>query len=161
MISDGNPSYTDITNLNSIAANSDIDVTVQMGGKATDDTYTEILIEVVGHVRDDAVGEFTNQLQGKLNSGSTFFTYNLKEKVIVPEPGSLTVTKVTSTTPAIYHPGDTIGYDIEVKNTGDGYATDVLIADLWKNIRADKAGSTLPVRAFDAWSATSINVVGN
>lgn len=160
VISDGNPSYTDITNLNSIAANSDIDVTVQMGGKATDDTYTEILIEVVGHVRDDAVGEFTNQLQGKLNSGSTFFTYNLKEKVIVPEPGSLTVTKVTSTTPAIYHPGDTIGYDIEVKNTGDGYATDVLIADLWKNIRADKAGSTLPVRAFDAWSATSINVVG-
>lgn len=160
VITDGNPAYTDISNLNSIAPNTDIDVTVQMGGKAADDTYTEILIEVVGHVRDDAVGEFTNQLQGKLSSGTTYFTYNLKEKVIVPEPGSLTVTKVTSTTPAIYHPGDTIGYDIEVKNTGTGYATDVLISDLWKTIRAEKAGATLPVRAFDSWSATSVSVDG-
>lgn len=160
VITDGNPAYTDISNLNSIAPNTDIDVTVQMGGKAADDTYTEILIEVVGHARDDAVGEFTNQLQGKLSSGTTYFSYNLKEKVIVPEPGSLTVTKVTSTTPAIYHPGDTIGYDIEVKNTGTGYATDVLISDLWKTIRAEKAGATLPVRAFDSWSATSVSVDG-
>ncbi len=64
VISDGNPAYTDINNLNLIADNTDIDTTIQMGGKAPDDTYTEILIEVVGHVRDDAVGEFTNQLQG-------------------------------------------------------------------------------------------------
>ncbi|WP_373408814.1 hypothetical protein [Vibrio jasicida] len=160
IITDGNPAYTDISNLNSVAPNTDIDVTVQMGGKAADDTYTEILIEVVGHARDDAVGEFTNQLQGKLNSGTNYFTYNLKEKVIIPEPGTLTVSKVTSITPAIYHPGDTIGYDIEVKNTGTGYATDVLISDLWKTIRAEKAGATLPVRAFDSWSATSVSVDG-
>lgn len=160
VITDGNPAYTDISNLNSIAPNTDIDVTVQMGGKAADDTYTEILITVEGHVRDDAVGEFTNQLQGKLNSGTNYFTYNLKEKVIVPEPGSLKVDKVTSITPAIYHPGDTIGFDIEVKNIGTGYATDVLISDLWKTIRAEKAGATLPVRAFDSWSATSVSVDG-
>ncbi|MEX3071169.1 hypothetical protein AB3Y13_05070 [Vibrio alginolyticus] len=160
IITDGNPAYTDIGNLNSIAANSDIDVQVQMGGKAADDTYTEILIEVVGHVRDDAVGEFTNQLQGKLSSQATYSTYNLKEKVIVPQEGSLTVTKVTTDPTEIYHPGDTIGYDIEVKNVGTGYATNVLIADLWNTIRAEKAGSDLPVRALDSWSATSITVDG-
>ncbi|KJR14558.1 hypothetical protein, partial [Vibrio sp. S234-5] len=75
VISDGNPAYTDINNLNLIADNTDIDTTIQMGGKAPDDTYTEVLIEVVGHVRDDAVGEFTNQLQGKLSSGSRYVTY--------------------------------------------------------------------------------------
>ncbi|MCG0012468.1 DUF11 domain-containing protein [Vibrio parahaemolyticus] len=160
VISDGNPAYTDINNLNLIADNTDIDTTIQMGGKAPDDTYTEILIEVVGHVRDDAVGEFTNQLQGKLSSGSRYVTYNLREKVIVPEPGNLAVTKITTDPAAIYHPGDTIGYDIEVKNTGSGYATDVLIADLWKTIRTEKAGSALPVRAFEGWSDVSVSVDG-
>ncbi|MDW1632020.1 hypothetical protein R7O13_28730, partial [Vibrio sp. Y176] len=132
----------------------------QMGGKAPDDTYTEVLIEVVGHVRDDAVGEFTNQLQGKLSSGSCYVTYNLREKVIVPEPGNLAGTKITTDPAAIYHPGDTIGYDIEVKNTGSGYATDVLIADLWKTIRTEKAGSALPLRAFEGWSDVSVSVDG-
>ncbi|HDM8222442.1 TPA: DUF11 domain-containing protein [Vibrio campbellii] len=161
VVSDGNASgFRDITPLQSIAANTDIDVTVKMNGKVDGGAESEILIEVVGHVRDDAVGEFTNQLQGKLNSGTNYFTYNLKEKVIVPEPGTLTVSKVTSISPAIYHPGDTIGYDIEVKNTGTGYATDVLISDLWKTIRTEKAGATLPVRAFDSWSATSVSVDG-
>ncbi|GAK22569.1 putative hemagglutinin/hemolysin-related protein [Vibrio sp. JCM 19052] len=47
-----------------------------------------------------------------------------------------------------------------MKNTGTGYATDVLISDLWKTIRAEKAGATLPVRAFDSWSATSVSVDG-
>ncbi|MDW2329204.1 hypothetical protein, partial [Vibrio sp. 1401] len=61
---------------------------------------------------------------------------------------------------AIYHPGDIIGYDIEVKNTGSGYATDVLIADLWKTIRTEKAGSALPVRAFEGWSDVSVSVDG-
>ncbi len=160
VITDGNPAYTDISSLNAIKPNMDIDVTAQLGGKSADDIYTEILIEVVGHVRDDAVGEFTNQLQGKLSSGANYFTVNLKEKVITPEAGNLVVTKATSVTPAIYHPGDTIGYEIEVKNTGRGYATDVLISDLWNTIRAEKAGATLPVRAFDSWSATSVSVDG-
>ncbi|MET2847177.1 hypothetical protein ABXV23_10470 [Vibrio owensii] len=147
--------FTKVDLINAAPADKDINVEdVPMSGNA------EILIEVVGHVRDDAVGEFTNQIKGRLASSTDFYTYNLREKFIYPEPGSLTVTKVTSTTPAIYHPGDTIGYDIEVKNTGTGYATDVLISDLWKTIRAEKAGATLPVRAFDSWSATSVSVDG-
>lgn len=35
--------------------------------------------------------------------------------MIVPEPGNLAVTKITTDPAAIYHPGDIIGYDIEVK----------------------------------------------
>lgn len=147
--------FTKVDLINAAPADKDINVEdVPMSGNA------EILIEVVGHVRDDAVGEFTNQIKGRLASSTDFYTYNLREKFIYPEPGTLAVSKVTSTTPAIYHPGDTIGYDIEVKNTGTGYATDVLISDLWKTIRAEKAGATLPVRAFDSWSATSVSVDG-
>ncbi|MDW2105555.1 hypothetical protein, partial [Vibrio sp. 1580] len=89
-----------------------------------------------------------------------YVTYNLRDNVIVPEPGNLAVTKITTDPAAIYHPGDTIGYDIEVKNTGSGYATDVLIADLWKTIRTEKAGSALPVRAFEGWSDVSVSVDG-
>ncbi|MDW1818957.1 hypothetical protein R7Z10_01005 [Vibrio sp. Vb1018] len=147
--------FTKVDLINAAPADKDINVEdVPMSGNA------EILIEVVGHVRDDAVGEFTNQIKGRLASSTDFYTYNLREKFIYPEPGTLAVSKVTSITPAIYHPGDTIGYDIEVKNTGTGYATDVLISDLWKTIRAEKAGATLPVRAFDSWSATSVSVDG-
>ncbi|NMT19246.1 hypothetical protein HKA99_33385, partial [Vibrio parahaemolyticus] len=56
VVSDGNASgFRDITPLQSIAANTDIDVTVKMNGKVDGGAESEILIEVVGHVRDDAV----------------------------------------------------------------------------------------------------------
>ncbi|MGR5210576.1 hypothetical protein ACPV4A_08495 [Vibrio rotiferianus] len=156
VLSDGN-GQTKIDELKALEGlpNPNINSQIELGAKsASGDVYSLVRIQIEGVVRDDAVGKFTNNVS--INSK----TYNLREQFIYPEPSSLSVTKVTSTTPAIYRPGDTIGFDIEVENTGTGYATNVLISDLWKNIRAEKAGVALPVRAFDSWSATSISVEG-
>ncbi|MGR5130968.1 hypothetical protein [Vibrio alfacsensis] len=154
ILSDGNGA-TDISELDALegTSNPTISNNIELGAK-TGDVYSLVQIQIEGVVRNDAVGKFTNNVSVDTK------TYNLREKFIYPEPGNLEVAKVTSVTPAIYHPGDTIGYDIEVKNTGTGYATDVLISDLWKNIRTDKAGTPLPVRAFDSWSLVNATVDG-
>lgn len=157
ILSDGN-GQTKIDELKALEGlpNPNINNQIELGAKsASGDVYSLVRIQIEGVVRDDAIGKFTNSVS--INSK----TYNLREQFIYPEPSSLSVTKVTSTTPAIYRPGDTIGFDIEVKNTGAGYATNVQISDLWKDIRAEKAGVALPVRAFDSWSATSISVEGS
>ncbi|MEF1337402.1 hypothetical protein REH81_11525, partial [Vibrio rotiferianus] len=157
ILSDGN-GQTKIDELKTLEGlpNPNINNQIELGAKsASGDVYSLVRIQIEGVVRDDAIGKFTNSVS--INSK----TYNLREQFIYPEPSSLSVTKVTSTTPAIYRPGDIIGFDIEVKNTGAGYATNVQISDLWKDIRAEKAGVALPVRAFDSWSATSISVEGS
>ncbi|BBM66418.1 hypothetical protein VA249_30640 [Vibrio alfacsensis] len=156
ILSDGN-GQTKIDELKALESvpSPDINNKIELGAKsAAGDVYSLVRIQIEGKVRDDAVGKFTN------NVSIDTKTYNLREQFIYPEPGNLEVSKVTTDPAAIYHPGETIGFDVEVQNTGGGYVTDALIADLWKNIRTEKAGSTLPVRAFDSWSATSVSVDG-
>jgi len=154
VISDGNGA-TDISELDALEGTSSptISNNIKLGAK-TGGVYSIVQIEIEGVVRNDAVGKFTN------NVSIDKKTYNLNEKFIFPEPGTLTVSKVTSSTSAIYHPGETIGYDVEVKNTGAGYANDVTISDLSRTIRAEKAGGAFPARAFDLWSATEVTVEG-
>lgn len=128
-----------------IQTSGDIDALVKLGAAGTEPTVLKI--EVVGNVRDDAVGKFGNTLY--VNNKQ----YDLQQHYIYPELGALAVTKQASLSPALYAPGDSIGFDIVVENTGAGYLQNVQVEDIASNIRADVVDSLLPGRVFDSWDS--------
>ncbi|MFM2586995.1 DUF11 domain-containing protein [Vibrio sp. TBV020] len=136
-----------------IPSTGDINGIVKLGAATTEPTVLKI--DVVGNVRDDAVGKFGNTLYVDKKQ------YDLKEHFIYPQPGSVTVTKEASISPALYAPGDQIGFDIEIENTGLGYLQNLSVEDLAKDIKADVVGSLLPGRVFDSWdnAASSVTIV--
>lgn len=136
-----------------IQSTGDINALVKLGAATTEPTVLKI--DVVGKVRDDAIGKFGNTLY--INSKQ----YDLKQHFIYPEQGQLAVTKEPSISPALYAPGDSIGFDIVVENTGTGYLTNVEVNDLVSQIRADVVGSPLSGKVFDTWDASksSISIV--
>ncbi|MCW8334037.1 DUF11 domain-containing protein [Vibrio paucivorans] len=133
-----------------IQTKGDIDAIVKLGAASTEPTVLQI--NVVGHVRDDAIGKFGNTLYVDTKQ------YDLQQHFIYPEQGTLQVSKVASLSPALYAPGDSIGFDIEVENTGGGYVQNVVIEDLAKQIKADVVDSLLPQHAFDSWDASKSSV---
>lgn len=136
-----------------IQTTGDIDAIVKLG--AADTQPTVLKIDVVGQVRDDAIGKFGNTLYvDKIQ-------YDLQQHYIYPEQGSLSVTKDASISPALYAPGDLIGFDIVVENTGGGYLQNVTVEDLASQIKADIVDSFIPGRVFDSWDASqsSISIV--
>ncbi|RTZ17222.1 DUF11 domain-containing protein [Vibrio aquaticus] len=136
-----------------IQSSGDINALVKLGAAATEPTVLKI--DVVGKVRDDAVGKFGNTLYVDRKQ------FDLKEHFIYPEQGELTVTKDASISPALYAPGDSIGFDIVVENTGVGYVQNVEIRDLVKSLKADVVNSFLPGQVFEKWDASksSISIV--
>lgn len=133
-----------------IQTTGDIDAIVKLG--AADVEPTVLKIDVVGLVRDDAVGKFGNTLY--VDS----IQYDLREHFIYPQPGQLNVTKDASISPALYAPGDSIGFDIVVENTGSGYLQNVLIEDLASDIKASVVDSMLPSHVFDSWDASKSSI---
>lgn len=99
-----------------VPTNGNIDVT---GDLAPNTVYT---IEVSGFVIDDAIGEITNTATLKYNSIITN-----KVATIKPATGIITVAKTSTLTEFV--PGKTLIYNIQVTNTGDGYATGIEIED--------------------------------
>ncbi|MGD8231957.1 DUF11 domain-containing protein [Vibrio sp. TRT 1302] len=131
-----------------IQTSGDIDAVVKLGAAGTEPTVLKI--EVVGQVRDDAIGKFGNTLY--VNNKQ----YDLQQHFIYPQQGALTVTKQASLSPALYAPGDSIGFDIVIENTGAGYLQNLHVEDIASSIRADVVDSLLPGRVFNSWdSATS------
>ena len=130
-----------------IQTTGDIDAIVKLGAAGTEPTVLKI--EVVGKVRDDAVGKFGNTLY--VNNKQ----YDLQQHYIYPELGALKVTKETSLSPALYAPGDSIGFDIVIENTGAGYLQNVKVEDIASNIRADVVDSLLAGPVFDSWDKAS------
>ena len=78
---------------------------------------------------------------------------------IYPQPGQLNVTKEASISPALYAPGDSIGFDIVVENTGSGYLQNVLIEDLASDIKASVVDGMLPGDVFDSWDASKSSLI--
>ena len=148
---DSSPSFTDISDL---PTSGDINSTIQMAARNPDSTMTTIEIVINGVIRKDAIGQFTNTVT--INGAD----YRVDVGYIVPEKGELTVSKVTSKTPATYVPGEVIGFDIQVENTGGGYLTDVNISDLSKAIKTDFAGQAREGEVFSQWDITDVSVVG-
>lgn len=134
-----------------IQTTGDINAIVKLGA-ATPAEPTILKIDVVGDVRDDAVGKFGNTLYVDSKQ------YDLKQHYIYPEPGSLSVSKEASISPAVYAPGDKIGFDITIENTGVGYLQNLTVEDLVKNIGSDVVGSPRPGRVFDSWDSASSSI---
>ncbi len=168
---DTNPSVTDISCLIPVSGfppSTDIDCrgTNQIElAAASGGLYTKVQIDIVGHVRDDAVGSFNNTVTvtviDDINGNKTA---NYKSADILPEQGLLKVTKVATKTGAEYaeyESGEEIGFDITVENIGSGYVTDVLIKDLAKSIKADIAGDNFKGKVFDGWSKIETSVTAS
>ncbi|MGD8110076.1 DUF11 domain-containing protein [Vibrio sp. TRT 17S01] len=150
VISNVGAAHNDIS---AIPTSGDINALVKLGAATTEPTVVKI--DVVGKVRADAVGKFGNTLyvDGK--------QYSLQQHFIYPVPGAISVDKEPSISPAVYAPGDEIGFDIVVENTGAGYAKNVRIEDLVTSVRADAVGSIISARVFDKWdpSKSTVKVV--
>ncbi len=145
-------SYTDVSMM---PESGDINETIRMAAENTDGTQTHVRITITGKIRDDAIGQFTNiaTIDG--------VSYQVDAGYLTPDEGVLEVTKNASKTPeATYVPGETIGFDIEVKNSGAGYLTDLNIVDLASDIKTDFAGQTREGQAISEWVVTNITVVG-
>jgi len=148
VIADSDTAYTDISG---VPATGDIDTVIKLGAKnnaaSSDDAKMTIVeISISGHVRDDAIGKFTNTaiVDGK--------QIKLVQGYITPKPGLISVTKMPVLTPALYIPGQTISFDIRVTNSGDGYANNILIEDALDTLLTDVADSTVLGLVFDSWS---------
>lgn len=147
VIADSDAAYTDISD---VPATGDIDSVIRLGAKhntpsaGADTTIVEIAI--TGHVRDDAIGKFTNTaiIDGK--------RIKLVQGYITPKPGRISVTKVPVLTPALYTPGDTLSFDIRVTNSGDGYANNILLDDALDTLLTEVADNTTFGQAFNSWS---------
>lgn len=93
-----------------------IDVTGDLAPKTT------LTIDVSGFAIDDAIGEITNK---------AILTYNstVTEKVATIEPNVGTITVIKTATTTEFIPGNELVYNIQVTNTGTGYATGINIED--------------------------------
>ncbi|MCS2153109.1 DUF11 domain-containing protein [Scandinavium goeteborgense] len=154
ILSDSSNGFTDGSNAAATPANSDIDTTIKLGGRnavAGKDEFSSVRVVITGHVRDDAIGEFHNTatVNGKL--------VRLAEGEIKPSPGKLVLTKTPSLDPAVYSPGETIGFVVTLQNTGDGYVTNAQLNDSLKTLLADSVGGSGKDRAFDSWTVVEDN----
>ena len=148
VIADSDAAYTDISG---VPAAGDIDTVIKLGAKnstASSDNANMTIVEIVitGHVRDDAIGKFTNT--ATVNGQQI----KLVQGYITPKSGLISVTKVPVLTPALYTPGQTIAFDISVTNSGDGYANDILLVDALDTLFTEVADDTALGQAFNSWS---------
>jgi uncharacterized repeat protein (TIGR01451 family) len=154
ILSDSSDGYTDGSNADATPDNGDIDTTVKLGGRnavAGKDEFSSVRVIISGHVRDDAIGEFHNTatVNGKL--------VRLAEGEIKPSPGHLLLSKIPSLDPAIYSPGETIGFVVTLQNSGDGYVTNAQLNDSLKTLLADSVGGSGKDRVFDGWTVVEDN----
>lgn len=148
---DSVPSYTDIS---SLSTSGNINSTIKMAGENADSTRTLVEIIITGTIRKDAIGQFTNIVS--INGSN----YRVNVGYVVPEKGELSVTKSTTKMPATYIPGESIGFDVAVENTGLGYLADVNISDLVSNITTDFAAQSRLGNVFEQWDVTDIVITG-
>ncbi len=133
-----------------IPTSGDIDAIVKLGAAGSEPTLLKI--DIVGKVRDDAVGKFGNTLYVDKKQ------YDLQQHFIYPEPAAISVTKTPSISPAVYAPGDSIGFDIVIENTGGGFAKGLRVEDIAKSIKADVVNSIVPGQVFDSWDASKSSI---
>ncbi len=150
-------SVTDISGLTALESGTNVDINnveIELAGEHSG-IQTHIAITITGTVRKDAVGSFYN-----VATVATLTNSNDYRVDIAPKKGQLEVSKAVSKDPATYIPGETIGFDVEVTNSGEGYLTNLNIADLTTNIKTDFAGQARDGQVFEEWAITTIEVDG-
>ncbi len=151
-------SVTDISGLTALESGTNVDINnveIELAGEHSG-IQTHVAITITGTVRKDAVGSFYN-----VATVATLTNSNDYRVDIAPKKGQLEVSKAVSKDPATYIPGETIGFDVEVTNSGEGYLTNLNIADLTSDIKTDFAGQARQGQAFEQWAVTNISVEGN
>ena len=111
---------------------------------------TSIIFDIRAKVIQSAVGEFTNTatIDGK--------DLALIEGNIKPLPAKITLDEHPIKTPAVYAPGESIGFEVVIKNIGSGYALNTQLANLLDRTLSSAAGSTDKVRVFDKWDRVTV-----
>lgn len=101
----------------------------------------DVIIKIEGTVIDNAVGLITNIAQASYNDGSgeTIFDLPLKEGYIRPRIGKIELSQNTN---EYYSPNTNHDFVISITNTGEGYATGVV---LYNNIE----GIISEIASFD------------
>ncbi|EAS42211.1 DUF11 domain-containing protein [Photobacterium profundum] len=147
------------TDLSAIGTTGDIDAEIRIASAIPGSTsITRAFINIEATVIDDAIGEFTNTayLDGT--------AYKLLQGMIKPLPGKITLTKVTSRgsepNPPAYVPGETIGFDISIKNSGEGYAVDTKVQDMLDTLKSEIAGGGED-HVFVQWDAVDITTTSS
>jgi uncharacterized repeat protein (TIGR01451 family) len=121
-----------------IIAGNNLNTTITLAGNLDPDPttppqFTSVIFTITATVRADAVGDIMNTAQVDGEDISL-------PKVIKPSPSAINITKVPSKTPAVYTPGETIGFDVEITNSGKGYSQDLHFEDLLADITSSVAG---------------------
>lgn len=157
VLADSSPTVTDISGLTALESGTNIDINdveIELAGEHSG-VETHVAITITGNIRKDAVGAFHN-----IATVATLTDSNSYRVDVSPENGVLELSKVASKTPATYVPGETIGFDVEVKNSGLGYLTNVNISDLSADIKTDFAGQAREGQVFEQWTITNVSVTG-
>ncbi|AQS38510.1 conserved repeat protein [Shewanella psychrophila] len=126
------------------------EVRIAARDSSTTPVNTSIIFDISAKVVENAVGEFTNtaRIDGK--------DFELIEGNIKPLPAKITLDEHPIKTPAVYAPGESIGFEVIIKNIGSGYALNTQLANLLDKTRAWAAGSTDKVRVFDKWDRVTV-----
>ncbi|MBL4831169.1 MAG: DUF11 domain-containing protein [Aliivibrio sp.] len=148
VLTDSDPAYTDIS---AIPTSGNINSVIRLGARNdaipdSDVAITIVQITITGQVRDDAVGKFTNT--ANVNDANV----RLEGGFIRPKPGNVEIVKETTVTPAVYHPGQAISFDITITNTGEGYAQQVNLAEPLDSLVSELANGAVG-RVFGVWNA--------
>lgn len=136
-----------------IMVDNNLHSTITLAGNATpegDPTYSSVTFTVKAVVRDDAIGDIDNiaDVGGE----------NIPlPKPITPLGAQISIEKKASVDPAIYKPGDIIGFDVTLTNTGKGYSSDTHYEDLLANLLTDVAGSGTKQQAIDQWQMPTVS----
>lgn len=102
-----------------------------------------------GEVNPKAIGKFTNS--ALVDGNATDLPY-----YILPEASDIVISKSESKSPATYAPREQIGFDINIKNQGKGYATRVIVSDIAKNILSEIAGSHTISPVIPKWAKREV-----
>ncbi|WP_172634431.1 DUF11 domain-containing protein [Shewanella violacea] len=111
---------------------------------------TSIIFDISAKVNDSAVGEFTN------TASIDDKDFGLIEGNIKPLPAKISLDEHAIKVPAVYAPGESIGFEVVIKNIGSGYALNTELANLLDKTTAFAAGSTDKVRVFDKWDKVTV-----
>ena len=126
--------------------NTDVTLAANLDPAAATAQYTSAVFTISGVVRDDATGDIVNVA-----------SVNDKPVPVDPIKPPIPIVegkKIPTKTPAEYKPGETVGFDIVLTNTGKGFSTDTYFEDLLANVTATSLTGTT-ISAILAWDVAT------
>lgn len=115
-----------------ININGDLDTDIKLGSNSI------CSFTLTGKANMQAVGSIRNVATYKINS-PTGADIDILD-TIEPKPGIIGITNVANI--LNYTPGSPVTYTLTIKNTGEGYASDVNVEDLLSTMESETSGNT-------------------